>query len=194
MTDTNIAKKDALKTYVGDVHALVSHGMSALKRQAANLEKDNHKDARPAVTEGIRVLEQQSAALESCLASLGGSATAPLKDAVAAVAGIAAGLINAVRPSEAVKSLRDTATFFSGLGIAYLLLYTTAKGLDDVETADLAQQGYQASAKMVMHLDRVLPHLTVEDLREQKLDVAEVSQQVNAMVANAWKRVETATA
>jgi hypothetical protein len=185
-------KNETLRTYVGDVHALVTHGLQAIDRQVDNLAKVSHRDAMPAVREAKRLLEQQKPRLEVRLTSLGGSATAPVKDAVSAVAGLAAGLVNAVRPSETVKSLRDDATFFSGLGIAYLLLYTTATALRDSETASLAQTGYQDAARMVMHFDRILPKVTVEELREQNLEVAEVSENVRAMVAAAWDRAQPA--
>ena len=144
----------------------------------------------PAIIEAKRVLAQQKKLLEARIALLGGSATAPIKDAVAAVAGVAAGLINAVRASETVKSLRDDATYFGGLGVAYLLLYTTATGLSDNETANLAQQGYQEAARLVMHFDRILPRVTVEELRESKLEVMDVSAQVSGMVSTAWNRAQ----
>ena len=188
-----MTKTETLVTYVGDVHALVCHGLSAVERQADNLKNVSHKDAMPAVLEAKRVLGQQKKDLEARVALLGGSATAPIKDAVAAVAGVAAGLINAVRASETVKSLRDDATFFGGLGVAYLLLYTTATGLGDSETATLAQKGYQDSARLVMHFDRILPRVTVEELRESKLEVMDVSAQVSGMVSSAWDRAQPAS-
>ena len=181
-------KNETITTHIGDVHALVAHGLKAVERQAENLKNVSHKDAKPAIAEGKRVLEQHKIALETRIKSLGGSSTAPVKDAVSTIAGVAAGLINAVRPSEAVKSLRDDATFFSALGVAYLLLYTTASGLGDAETAGLAQQGYQDTARLVMHLDRILPKITIEELREEKLDVSDVGEKVRNMVADAWNR------
>lgn len=191
MSDTRMT---TLTTYVSDVHALVSHGLKALERQVENLRNVSHKDALPAVTDGKHVLEQHQKSLEDRLEALGSSATAPVKDAVAAVAGVAAGLINAIRPSETVKSLRDDAVFFSGLGVAYLLLYTTACGLNDQQTSALAQRGYEDTARMIMRFDRILPKVTVEELREQKLDVSDVSGKVHAMVTAAWNREQLSPA
>jgi ferritin-like metal-binding protein YciE len=185
---TTTTKNDTLVTYVGDMHALVAHGLQAVERQVDNLAKVSHKDAEPAVMQCKQVLERQKSALASRLEALGGSASAPVKEAVSAIAGVAAGLINAVRPSETVKSLRDDATYFSGLGIAYLLLYTTAMGLGDKETSMLAEKGYQDAARLVMHFDRILPKITIEELREDKLDVSDVTEQVKKMVAAAWDR------
>lgn len=190
MTEKIASRNETLTTYVGDVHALVSHGLQAVERQVVNLRNVSHKDALPAVLEGQRMLERQKDALQARLDSLGGRATAPVKDAVTAVAGVAAGIINAVRPSETVKSLRDDAAFFSGLGIAYLLLYTTATGLGDAETSTVAQEGYEDAARMVMHLDAILPKVTIEELREDRLDVSDVTAQVKAMVVKAWDRAQ----
>lgn len=190
MSETNDTRNETLTTYVGDVHALVSHGLQAIERQVENLRNVSHKDALPAVREGQRILERQKAALQARLEALGGSASAPVKDAASALAGVAAGLINAVRPSETVKSLRDDAAFFSGLGIAYLLLYTTANGLADTETSTIAQEGYEDTARMVMHLDSILPKVTLEELRESKLPVADVTDRVKAMVTKAWDRAQ----
>lgn len=182
------SRNDLLRTYVGDTHALVESGRTTVGRQVDNLAKVSHRDALPAVRELKRVLDQQNVALENRLKALGGSTTAPVKDAVSAVAGAAAGLINAVRPSETVKSLRDDATYLSGLGVAYLLLYTTACALEDVETADVAQRGYEDCARLTMHFDRILPQVTVEELREEKIPVLDASTRVIAMVKNAWDR------
>lgn len=183
-------KNETITTYVGDVHALVTHGLRAVSQQVENLKNVSHKDAKPAVAESKRVLEKHKTLLEARLKALGGSSTAPVKDAVAAIAGVAAGLINAVRPSETVKSLRDDSTFFSGLGVAYLLLFTTASGLGDMETATLAQQGYQDAARLVMHIDQILPKVTLEELREEKLELSDVSEKVKTMVTKAWDRAQ----
>ncbi|RYZ01842.1 MAG: hypothetical protein EOO73_34010 [Myxococcales bacterium] len=190
MAEKTETRDGTLTTYLGDVQALVSHGLQALERQTESLRKVSHKDALPAVVHGQRLLQRQEAALRARLESFGGSPTAPVKDVVAAVAGVAAGLIDAVRPSETVKSLRDDAAFFSGLGIAYLLLYTTASGLADADTAALAQEGYEDAARMVMHLDGILPKITIEELREGNLDVTDATERVKAMVTKAWDRAQ----
>ena len=188
MSDTTNKKTETLLTYVGDVHALVMHGLQAIERQSENLKNVSHKDVQPALAEALRVLNRQKTELATRLESLGGKATTPVKDAVSAVAGVAAGLINAVRASESVKSLRDDATYFSGLGVAYLLLFTTALGFEDAETAKVAERGYQDAAKLIMHLDHVLPKVTVEELREHNPTVKDATDQVKTMVSRAWDR------
>lgn len=189
MTEQTDSRNGSVAGYLGDVQAMVADGLQALARQAESLRSSGHKDALPALLHGQRMLERQKAALRARLESFGGSSTtAPVLDALAAVAGFAAGLLGALQPYETVKSLRDDAAFFSALGVAYLLLYTTASALADADTASLAQEGYEDAARMVMHLDGILPKVTLEKLREENVSIADVTERVRAMVTKACDR------
>lgn len=183
-------KKNAmLTTYVTDVHALVTHGLQAIKRQVDNLQDVSHTDAKVAVGAFASILEKQQRELEARVKELGGSVKQPVKDAVSAVAGVAAGLINAVRSSETAKSIRDDHTYFSHLGVAWLMLHTTATSLGDTETAALAERGYADTARMIMHVDKILPKIVVEELAEDtSLHPAHVEEQTRKMVQSAWNR------
>ena len=186
---TSNKKNEVLTTYVGDVHALVCHGEQAIHRQVEQLKDVSHQDAKTAVAAFEKILVRQKSELEARIKALGGSATAPVKDAVAAVAGVAAGLINAIRPSETAKGLRDDHTYFNHLGVAWLMLYTTATSLGDTETATLADRGYEDTTQAIMHINRILPKIVVEELREDKeLHPADTEQQTRSMVKKAWER------
>lgn len=185
----NENRNEVLTTYTSDVHSLVTHGVKAIHRQVEQLKDVSHQDARTAVVAFERMLDRQKLALEERIKALGGSATGPVKDAVAAVAGVAAGLIDAVRPAETAKAIRDDHTYFSHLGISWLMLYTTAISLGDAETAALAERGYQDTTKMIMHVDRILPKIVVEELSENKqLSPINAQEQARVMVKNAWDR------
>lgn len=185
-------KNEILTTYITDVHALVTHGLQAINRQVDNLKNVSHADAKSAVSTFVNVLENQKRELETRIAALGGKPTQPVKDAVAAVAGVAAGVINKVRPSEAAKSIRDDYTFFSQLDVAWLMLHTTAASLGDNETTMLAERGYAETARMIMHVDRILPKIVIEELREDKaLNPIDVAQQTQSMLKKAWNREAT---
>lgn len=187
MTQEN--RNDVLKTHTSDVHALVLHGVQAIHRQVEQLKDVRHQDAKSAVVMFEQTLKYQQTALEGRVKALGGSATGPVKDAVSAVAGVAAGLIDAVRPAETAKAIRDDHTYFNHLGISWLMLYTTASALNDAETAALAERGYQDTTKMIMHVDRILPKIVVEELGENDaLTPVDVQEQARVMVKNAWER------
>jgi len=185
----NDKKNEVLTTYTSDVHALVTHGLQAIHRQVEQLKDVSHQDAKTAVAAFEGNLKRQQAVLEERIKTLGGKTTAPVKDAVSAVAGVAAGLIDAVRSAKTAKAIRDDHTYFSHLGISWLMLFTTATSLGDAETAALAERGYQDTTKMIMHVDRILPKIVTEELREDReLMPIDVQEQARVMVKNAWNR------
>jgi hypothetical protein len=185
----NNKTNDTLTTYVSDVHALVSHGIEAIHRQVEQLKNVSHRDASAAVIRFEGILRKQESELQDRIVALGGSTSQPLKDVVSAVTGVAAGLINAVRASETVKSIRDDYTFISQLGIAWLMLHTTASSLGDVETTRLAERGYADTAKMIMLIDRIMPKIVIEELREDEaLRPDDTQEQTHSMVRKSWQR------
>jgi hypothetical protein len=182
------SKSDTVRTYVGDVQALVAHGLQVLAKQESRLRSKPHAEALEAVRECRNVLRHHRDALESRMKVIGPSAAAPLKDAVVRAAGRAAGLLNALRTEEASKSVRDDYTFLSHCAVAYMMLHTTATSLGDPVTADLAEKGYRDCARLIMTIDRIMPALVQEELREDGLPVEDVAHRVRAMVRDAWRR------
>lgn len=187
-TASTPASTDTLKTYISDQHALISHGLTAIRRQVDNLRNSNHKEAFNLVQDFQRTLETHLTMLDARLKGLGGSATSPVKDAVSALAGVAAGIINAIRPEEAAKSIRDDYTYLSLVSVSYLMLHTTSAGLGDRETATLAERGYQDCARMIMQIDRVIPNLVIEELRQDGLNIQDVSEECRNLVKRSWNR------
>jgi hypothetical protein len=182
-------KNQTLSTYASDVHALVAHGIQAIHRQVDQLKDVSHRDAKAAVVTFEGILRKQEMELQDRIKVLGGSLTKPVKDVVSAVTGVAAGLVNAVRPSETTKSIRDDYTFLSELAIAWLMLHTTATSLGDAETAGLAERGYADTTRMIMHIDRIMPKIIVEELREDKaLSPLDAEAQTRSMVKKAWEQ------
>ncbi|MDB4937784.1 MAG: hypothetical protein JWP87_4756 [Labilithrix sp.] len=182
-------KNDILTTYVGDVHALVVHGLNTIQRQVENLKNVSHQDAKTALAAFQGILNRQKSELEQRIQTLGGNTTRSVKDVVSAVAGVAAGVVNAVRPSETAKSIREDHNFFSHLGVAWLMLHTTATSLGDTNTASIAERGYADTARMIMQIDRILPKIVIEELREDRsLQPTDVEQQTRSMLKNAWNR------
>lgn len=186
MTTAN--KTDTLQTYVGDVQALIGHGLQAIEHQLTNLQGKGHEEALQTLRDFRDVLKRHHLALEARIKDLGGSGRTGAKEAVARVAGVAAGIINKVRPEEASKSVRDDYTFLSHCAVAYLMLFTTAASLDDKETVELAERGYRDCARLIMVVDRIMPSLVVEELRQDGLPVIDASERVRSMVSDAWRR------
>ncbi len=187
-------KNEILTTYVSDVHALVVHGLTVIDRQVEQLKDVSHKDAEPTVVKFKALLEAQKLTLEARIKDLGGSTTGPVKDAVSAVAGAAASVIDKIRPAGTVKNIRDDYTFFGMLNVSWLMLHTTATSLGDMATATLAERGYTETAGAIMLIDRVLPKMVVEELSEEKaLAPTDTSALCQEMIKKAWNREAVAS-
>jgi ferritin-like metal-binding protein YciE len=179
--------RTVIAKYLHDMHSLIGHGHQAIKRQREQLKDAGHPQARSAVEGFEATMDQHLAMLERRLEALGESTTSPLQDAASAVAGVAAGVYNAVRSEEASKSIRDDYTFFSHSGIAYLMLHTTSQSLGDRETADVAARGYRDMARMMMEIDRVMPPLVIQELRQDGHRAEDVSEGCRQLVHEAWR-------
>lgn len=188
MAATNEKARETISKYLGDLHALTRHGFEAISRQADQLKGADHPQAQRAVGDFKRTLESHIASIEARLKALGGSPTSPVKDAAGAVTGMVAGLYDKVRTEEASKSIRDDYTFISHSSIAYLMLHTTAKSLGDEETAMLADRGYRDTARMITEIDRIMPDLVIQELKQDGLPARDVAEHCHKLVSDAWER------
>jgi hypothetical protein len=185
--------RETITKYLGDMHALQSHGLQAMSRQVDHLKGKEHGDALRLVEEFKRTLESHVSELEGRMNAMGGSPTSPVKDAASAVAGFVAGLYDKVRSEEASKEIRDDYTFFSHSAIAYLMLHTTAKGLSDDGTAMLAERGYRNCARMVMRINQIMPGLVVSEMKQDGLPMMDVSQECHRLISDAWRESDQST-
>ena len=174
--------------YVEDLHSLVSHGLQPFSHQLGESALRDHPVAQQAIQGFHTTLQQHESLLKQRLDALGTSPTTAVQDAASAVAGVVAGLYNQVRTEAVSKSLRDDYTFLSHCSISWLMLMTTARSLGDHETEELAEQGYRDCARMVMQIDRVMPGLVVEEMRQDRLPAQDVEQWAHDLVRRAWDR------
>lgn len=167
---TATRQTETLTKYLGDMHALESHIFQAIDKQLKLL--DDHPDAQEQVRVYRASLSGHLDALKMRLDALGGSPTHPVKEGVAAVLGVAAGLYDKVRSEEASKDIRDDYTALNHSIIAYTMLHTTALALGDRETADLAKRHMTDNAKFVMEINNFMPKLVLDELRQDGVPVA----------------------
>jgi ferritin-like metal-binding protein YciE len=180
-------EQEILTKYLGDMHALESHIMQAIDKQVHLL--DDHEDARRKTIVYRDTLADHLTALEQRLRDLGGSPTHPLKEGVAAALGVAAGLIDKVRASEAAKDLRDDYTAINHSIIAYEMLYTTAVAAGDQQTAELSKRHMKENAQFVMEINNFMPKLVLDELRQDGMSVAPDAQaRAEAAVREVWNQ------
>ena len=178
--------KDLIKKYVADLHSLVEHGHKSVSRQVDQLKDSEFPEAHRAVVDFEKMLDQHKEQLDQHLKSLGGNPSSPVQDAAGAVAGVAAGVYNAVRSEEASKSIRDDYTFLSLTSISSLMLYTTAKSIDDEQTAMIAERVYRDTARCVERIDDMMPRLVIGELNKDGLRARDVSNTAHQLVSSSW--------
>jgi hypothetical protein len=103
-------RQDTLQQYVSDMLAVEQHIHQAIRRQEEDESVKKHPEAFALISQAEQTLDNHIAALESHLEALGGDAASPVKEAVAGVLGVAAGLIDQVRTQQVSKMLRDNYT------------------------------------------------------------------------------------
>jgi ferritin-like metal-binding protein YciE len=179
-------KKEAINSYITDMLALEDHIEKALRGQLEDLTD---------YPEVIQELKQVHRTVEHHISDLKGvserrTAGGPadmIKRAGSAVLGLGAAAIDLVRREGLPKNLRDDYTAFSLATIGYVMLYTTARGLDDGEVAELARQHFADYAAAVTRLHNIVPAAVIRFLGEDGLPVrADVLPEISRTIEEVW--------
>jgi hypothetical protein len=183
-------KTMTLQTYVSDMHSLQKHIYEALQRQVGDSRVQAQTEAAQLLGRVSRTLEAQLAELERHLEVLGGNgAAASIKDAVTSALGLAAGLIDKVRAEAVSKMLRDDFTALDLAAAGYAMLHTTALGLRDQGTADLALRHLRQLTPVIMEMNELLPTLVLRELADDGLPVdIGAATQARRNLELAWRR------
>ncbi|MBC8120239.1 MAG: hypothetical protein H7Y22_00190 [Gemmatimonadaceae bacterium] len=181
-------RMDTLQQYVSDMLALERHIFEAVKRQT----DDDHTKYLPEATRLIGKIEGMLGGhiseTEQHLSSLGGDSGSPVKDAVAAVTGIAAGLIDKVRSNTVSKMLRDDYAALSLDAMGYTMLHTTGLALQHSPTADLALRHLYDLTPLIVEISEVIPLVVAKELLDDGETVdASVGPEAVRNTQKTWK-------
>lgn len=160
-----------IQTYTSDMYSLESHIEQAIDAQLEKVK--DHPKASMAVRRFHGTVRTQRDAVKAHLESIGGSTTGSLKSAVTNLFGMAAGVIDKVRPEAASKILRDDYTAFNLAAMGYHMLYGTALMLNDQKTAALAERHHRAYTDMVQDINQIILSVVAEELRQDGLKLNE---------------------
>lgn len=160
----NSKNLDTLKTYVGDMYSLESHIEEALEAQLDKVK--DHTKANMAIRRFHGTVRMQRDAMKAHLDEIGGGTGGSLKSAVSAAMGVAAGVIDKVRPEAVSKSVRDDYTAFNLAAMGYHMLYGTALMLGFPKTAQLAERHHKAYTDMVQDINQIVLDVVAWELRK----------------------------
>jgi hypothetical protein len=186
--EVNVARDrdEALNSYITDMLSLEEHIEKALRGQLEDLK--NYPDV-------IRDLKRIHQKVEHHISDLreiserrhARSATDAIKRVGSALLGLGAAAVDLVRNEGLAKNLRDDYTAFSLATIGYVMLETTALGLDEREVGDLAQQHFSDYAEAVTLLHNLVPGAVLRFLREDGLPVREdVLPEISRKIEEVW--------
>ncbi len=188
-------ERHSIPTYVSDMLALEQHIAQPLKRQISMPESANYGAAAALFAALHTTNASHVAALEQCLARLGGHEAAGIKSAWSTLLGASAAAIDSMRKTKVSKSLRDDYTALNLAAISYTMLHATAVGLGETAVAELARAHLSDYARLVMEIAQAVPDVVLQELRDDGEPVATaaaelIRQQMNAI----WKSQADVTA
>jgi len=178
--------QDTLKTYVGDMYSMESHIEEALDLQLEKVK--DHPKANAAVRRFHGNVRTQRDAMKAHLDQLGGTSGGAIKSAVSAAFGVAAGVVDKVRPEAISKALRDDYTAFNHAAIGYHMLYGTALMLGFPQTAAIAERHHKAYTDMVQDINQIILDAVATELRKDghKIDEQAMDRATQTMNQD-WK-------
>lgn len=188
---------ETIHSYVSDMHALENHIGKALNGQISDFQKSH-----PAVARALRDMhhttERHALALEQLKDMHDAGSRLDIADfikrAATTAAGAGAAAFDMVRTEKLPKNLRDDYTAFSLATIGYVMLFTTARALNEERVASLAESHLRDYTGMVKTLTDLIPATVVALLREDGNAVDEsVLHGVEDVVNKAWQHESTTT-
>lgn len=186
-------ERHSIQTYVSDMLALERHIGKPLQRQLDMDDTAKFGEARSLVAQLKTLNDSHVTALEQCLKALGGHEADPVKSGWSALLGVAAGAIDSVRKTKVSKALRDDYTALALAAISYQMLQTTALGLGDRETADLATRHLEDYAKCILAIGQEMHAVVLAELRADGESVGMVDDAARERSQAAWRSASAAT-
>ncbi len=188
MSDRN----STLQQYVGDMLALERHIHDAVRRQRDDENVTSHPKTHGVISRIESTLDEHIEHLERHLKAIGGDSSSPVKDAVSAVTGAAAGLYDKVRTDKASKMLRDDYTALGLAAISYTMLHTTGLALNSEETANIALRHLRHWTPLIVDISEVIPLVVAKELAEDPGQVSPtVGEQAVRNTQEAWSHEST---
>jgi len=176
-----------VQDYVGDMVSLESHIEEVLDRQLKMAQ--DHPGVAPAVQRFHDMVKHNRDHMKQVQESIGTTGGNPIAKAGASVLGVAAGLIDKVRPEGLSKALRDDYTAFNLAAISYTMLHTTSSGLGFAEIATVCEEHLRSYASAIQEINHLIPGVVAWELEKDghAFNPSAVNQ-TTTMVDAAWKQ------
>lgn len=185
--------RDSLRPYVADMAAVEKHILEAIERQSKDDDIRQFPDAAQWVDRTVGILRRHVDELENHLKNFdGGGMAGTVKEAVTGVLGVFAGLYDKVRKETASRALRDDYTALSLAAISYTMLHTTALGLNQGTTAQLALANLKELTPLLVEVSQFIPKVVLKELAFEGYTIeTAVGEQAARNTHEAWQASNT---
>ncbi len=187
MTQTNSNQnqtgdeRHAIATYLSDMLALERHIAAPIDSQVGSEDHQAYPEAMTIFNKIKAFTANHITALEVQVKRVGASPASGVKSAWASMLGSGAAAVNQVRKTKVSKSLRDDYTALGLAAISYTMLHTTALGLGDSATAQLAKRHLDDITPVIVEISKTMPQVVLGELKDDgenvQVTAAEVSKQ-----------------
>ena len=186
--DTPRNERHTVRTYVSDMLALERHIGQPLQRQLDMDDSAKFGQAAQIIASIKAISDAHVATLEDALNNAGGDAAAPIKSAFSSIIGAGAAAVDSIRKSKVSKNLRDDQVALALATISYTMLHTTALGLGDASTAQIAQRHLEDYTPLVMQISKAMPAVVLQELADDGENVQITAAQIAAQdTQKAWQ-------
>lgn len=187
--------REEIRPYVADMAAVERHILEALERQHNDDAFKDFPNALGLVGRLEGLLKTHVENLETHLGSLpGGGVAAAVKETVTGVLGGLAGIYDKVRKDKVSRALRDDYTALSLATVSYTMLHSTALGLRQGMTAEIALRNLKELTPYIMELSQIIPQVVLKELSFEGYDIDfSLAPQAVRNTQEAWSP-ETTTA
>lgn len=185
--------REEIRPYVADMAAVERHILEALERQHKDDTFKDYPNALGLVGRLAGVMKTHGEGLEAHLSTLpGGGVANTVKETVAGVLGGLAGIYDKVRKDKVSRALRDDYTALSLAVVSYTMLHSTALGLHQGMTADLALRNLKELTPFLVELSQIIPQIVLKELSFEGYDIdASLAPQAVRATQEAWSSENT---
>jgi len=180
--------REMLQQYVSDMIAVDRQILETVVQELNDEDVTKYPAVKSVMEKIHKTLVDQIPELDKQLYTLGGEREGRIKDTVTKIVGQLAGVASRTRGSRVSKALRDDYGGLNMAAVGYEMLHTTALGLNEKETADIALRHLTNIAPIIVELNQVIPETVAKELQDEgkKVDPT-VSREAVDNINSAWR-------
>jgi ferritin-like metal-binding protein YciE len=187
--------RESLRPYIADMAAVEKHILEAVERQHKDDDLRKFPEAFQIVDRLTATLRRHVETLETHIEGFpGGSVAASVKESVTGALGALAGVYDKIRKDTASRMLRDDYTALGLAIISYTMLHTTALGLRQNSTAEIAQRHLKELTPFQIDISGAIPSVVARELADQGYPIEpNLAHQATEATREAWSRSNVGT-